>query len=139
MSSVTGLEQLRANLKALKGRYGDDVSKAINQGAQVVRTAAIKSIQKKSPGKTVIRYRNGGKAYTHTAAAEGYAPNTDTGRLVQSILVEVEPDGATVGSNLDYAGRLEFGTSQMGARPWLIPALEANKKIIVKLIRGAMK
>ena len=139
MSRVTGSEQLKANIRAQRELYGKELTTAIIRGAQVVRTSAIKSIQKKSPGKTVTRYRKGGKAYTHTAAGEGYAPNTDTGRLVQSILVEVDPDGATVGSSLAYAKWLEFGTSQMGARPWLFPALEANKKIIAKLIKDAIK
>ena len=96
--------------------------------ANEVRNTAIKSIQNKSGGTQVQRSRQGGGTYTHTASAAGSAPNTDTGKLVASIAVEPHKSGvyALVGSNLDYAGWLEFGTTKMGARPWLEPALRKN-------------
>ena len=107
--------------------------------ANEIRTDAIKSIQNKSGGTQVSRSRQGGGTYTHTASAAGGAPNTDTGKLVASIAVEPNKSGvyALVGSNLDYGGFLEFGTSKMGARPWLEPALRKNKDNLQRNINAA--
>lgn len=137
---VTGLEALRRNLKDLADKVGKETAKAINEGAQMVRTDAIKSIQNKSTGRKVVRYRNG-KKRNRIAAAAGQAPNTDTGHLVKSIQVEVSPQakGAYVGSNLDYAKDLELGTKNMKPRPWLEPAYEKNIKGIRKLISLAIR
>jgi HK97 gp10 family phage protein len=53
----------------------------------------------------------------------------DTGRLRSSITHEVGGDAegmvARVGTNVEYAKYLEYGTSRMSARPFLRPALQA--------------
>lgn len=53
----------------------------------------------------------------------------DTGRLRSSITHEVGRDGeglvGTVGSNVEYAPYVEFGTSHNQAQPFLRPALGA--------------
>ena len=41
-----------------------------------------------------------------------------------------------VGSNVDYIGFLEFGTSKRPARPFLFPALEKNRDKIKELLKG---
>ena len=130
MSNVDGLDQVKKNLEALSKKYGEAVVKAGGAAAQLVRTSAIKSIQQKSSGEAVTRYRSGGNSYQHTASAAGDAPNSDTGALVRSVQVEIKPNAIYVGSKLNYAGHLEFGTSKMNARPWLFPALEKSKKEI---------
>ena len=131
---VEGIEEVQRNLAKLAKRY----SKATIDGAiafgELVRTEAIKSIQDQSPGDTVERSRAGGGVYEHVAASAGEAPNTDTGRLVQSVQVDIQPSKVFVGSSLDYAGYLENGTRRMDARPWLFPALENNKVEGEKLI-----
>jgi HK97 gp10 family phage protein len=134
---VQGIEETKRNLEKLSKQISADVVKAAIQGAQLVRSTAIKSIQQKSGGQTVTRTREGGGTYEHTAAAEGQAPNTDTGRLVSSIQVEVKAKDVFVGSTLNYAGDLEFGTRRMGARPWLNPALEQNRRTIERLFKIA--
>lgn len=52
----------------------------------------------------------------------------DTGRLRSSIGVNFEDGGlaADVGSNVEYAPHVEFGTVNMAAQPYLTPALEAE-------------
>lgn len=125
--SVTGDKEL---MKALK-KLGAGATKALRQGinatAQQVRNTAVKSIQQVSQGETVTRYSQGGNAYNHTASVAGEAPNTDTGALVKSVAVEQPSDTtAFVGSGLEYAPYLEFGTTKMKPRPWLQPALDAN-------------
>lgn len=49
-----------------------------------------------------------------------------TGTLRRSINRQVKKHEARVGSNVEYAPFVEMGTSKMGARSYLRPALEAN-------------
>lgn len=133
---VDGTQQVAQNLERLAKKYGAATVKAANTAALLVEGDAKKSIQAGSPGTTVIRHQAGsGAPYEHTAAEEGSAPNTDTGTLVKSIRVETTPRGIFVGSTLNYAGWLEFGTKKMGARPWLNPALESNRATILKIFK----
>jgi HK97 gp10 family phage protein len=136
---ITGQEELKRVLLSL----GRDMEQALAQGvfltAQQIRTHAIKSIQEQGFGSYVQRSRQGGGTYTHIAAAPGKAPNTDTGKLVSSIAVEMDWDDASaeVGSNLDYSAFLEFGTTQMEPRPWLSPAVDAKRDNMQKNIAKA--
>jgi HK97 gp10 family phage protein len=136
---VTGVAELKKKLRSLGTGMEEAIFGGVILTANEIRTDAIKSIQNKSGGTQVQRSRQGGGTYTHTAAAEGGAPNTDTGKLVASIAVEPNRSGvyALVGSNLDYSGFLEFGTSKMGARPWLEPALRQNKDNLQRNINAA--
>lgn len=137
---VEGKAELQANLARLAKRYGDSTAKAALAGAQLVRSTAIKSIQSQSVGDTVTRYREGAsEGYDHVSSAPGDPPNTDTGRLVSSIFVEVRPDEVFVGSSLPYAAHLEFGTRRMDARPWLVPALESRRRDIDRLFQKAIE
>ena len=132
---VEGTAEVQRNLTALAGKYGQAIADAAFAGGQLVRGTAIQSIQSTSNGGEVTRSRLGGGQYTHTVSAEGDAPNTDTGRLVSSIQVEVEADDVFVGSTLECAGYLEFGTTRMTERPWLNPALEQNRRNIERLFQ----
>ncbi len=139
--TVTGQEELRRVMLSL----GRDMEKALAQGvfltAQDIRTHAIKSIQKQNFGTYTTRSRQGGGTYTHIAAAPGMAPNTDTGKLVNSIAVEMDwkDASAEIGSNLDYSSFLEFGTVEMEPRPWLSPAVDANRgNMQENLVKAAM-
>lgn len=64
-------------------------------------------------------------------AAKRLCP-VDTGRLRSSITRgEIARDGndlvATIGTNVEYARHVEFGTSRQRAQPYLRPALDAAK------------
>jgi HK97 gp10 family phage protein len=137
--SVQGVEQLQKNLAKMAERYGKAVADSLLVSGEMVRGTAIKSIQQKSNGAMQTRYRAGGGSYQHMASAPNSPPNTDTGRLVSSVVVEVQQDDVYVGSSLFYAPHLEFGTKNMTQRPWLNPALEQNRKRISKLISDAVK
>lgn len=132
MSNVEGLDALNATLKKLSKQVGEYSMSALIAGGKLVESDAKKSIQEKSPGHNVIRYRNGGGSYEHLAANEGNAPNTDTGRLVSSINTEPAKDAVFVGSSLGYAKHLEF------SHQWLMPALDKNIENIINLQVGAV-
>lgn len=79
-------------------------------------------------------YRRGKRGRTHQASAPGEPPAVDTGRLRNSIAMKGptwEGDAVTgeVGTNVEYAARLEFGGTdsrgvRIAARPYMRPALE---------------
>jgi len=68
----------------------------------------------------------------------------DTGRLRNSIATRLSESSsnnisAEVGTNVQYAKSVEYGTSRMGAQPYLYPALENNKQKILKMLAKAFK
>jgi len=135
--SVQGIKELEKNLAKMADRYGKAVADALLISGEMVRGTAVKSIQQQSNGKSVKRYRKGGGSYQHVTSAENSAPNTDTGRLVSSVVVEVQDD-VYVGTGVKYAPHLEFGTKNMQPRPFLNPALEQNRRKINKLIASVV-
>ena len=50
-----------------------------------------------------------------------------TGNLRGSISHQVLTDHAKVGTNVEYAPYVEYGTKHMSAQPYLRPALDENK------------
>ena len=63
----------------------------------------------------------------------------DTGRLRSSITHEVEKTVGRVGTNVEYAKHVEFGTVKMGPKPYLRPALHRNEKKIEKMFKNLIK
>lgn len=61
----------------------------------------------------------------------------DTGRLRNSIAHEIDADGlnATIGTNVRYSVFVEFGTRNMRERPYLFPALEAERGAFLARLR----
>jgi HK97 gp10 family phage protein len=61
----------------------------------------------------------------------------DTGRLRASIHVEKPKElMRAIGTNVEYAPYVEWGTHKMRAQPYLRPALEKNRAKIRALIAG---
>lgn len=75
----------------------------------------------------------------HQASAPGEAPATDTGKLAGSIVAGAKGLTATVEARSVYAIHLEYGTRRMAARPFLVPAFEANRQRAGDLIRAAVQ
>ena len=66
-----------------------------------------------------------GKEYGgHIASAPGEAPAIATRALINSIQTEIDGLSATVGTNQEKAAHLEFGTTDMAARPFMEPAFD---------------
>jgi HK97 gp10 family phage protein len=77
----------------------------------------------------------------------------DTGRLRGSIVTEVHEDYALVGTNVEYAPYVEYGTGQSGdtsvahrqdwkgqaPQPYLVPALKENEDKIRAILKEAVK
>ena len=86
-------------------------------------------------------YKRGSK--THQASTGGEFPKTDTGELVANITSEFSLMGleATVGSRrgAPHGFMLEFGTSKMTPRPWLMPTLYSNRSYIDKRFEKSLK
>lgn len=138
---VTGLEKLIGKLHALGGNVDEVVDEALQQGAKKIQNDA----------KRLIKAKNA----------------FDTGRLHGSITVEKIPNGYSVGTNVEYAPYIEYGTGEKGdptaphtarkfwrykdengnwhtskgirARPYLRPAFNINKEYTVKLIRSKLR
>ena len=67
----------------------------------------------------------------------------DTGRLLGSIntkLAKVSTNAtAEVGTNVEYANYIEYGTYKMGAKPFLNPAFEEETEGLENRIRQAIR
>lgn len=109
------------------------IFKGLSEGALLIQSTAIKSIQS---------HKSKGRTYgDHVASRPGYPPNSDTGALVQSIRVALNPNepSASIGTDLLYGAYLEFGTLDMAPRPWLGPAYRENKNAVVGLVAEALE
>lgn len=81
----------------------------------------------------------------HHPSLPGLAPAVDNGTLRRSITHDVEQNGnvatGNVGSiitNPPYGAYLENGTATIEPRPWLVPALNANREKIMQDFRGTV-
>lgn len=65
----------------------------------------------------------------------------DTGRLRQSIHLELRPDGlgGEVATNLTYAPHVELGTRTQRAQPFLFPAAERYRQAFKQALTDALK
>ena len=81
-----------------------------------------------------------GKTYgNHTSSAPGQSPANWTGQLLRSIKVQKAKGIAFVYITAKYAEFLEFGTSKMRPRPFIIPAFIKTKKMIQDKLKRIAK
>lgn len=134
---ITGMKSVQAALNEFAFDMDKAISKAIGKTALTVQRGAVALIRQPSIGNAVTRYTAGGKPYDHTSSKEGDAPNTDTGRLINSIAVNHERGAhiAHVFTNLEYGLRLETDLN----RPFLEPAKVAEKKTFGKNLEAAIE
>lgn len=124
--AIEGLDNLIAKLNSLKGNTENAVKRGMGKGLARIQ-----------------------------ASAKQNCP-TDTGRLRASIVTDVQSDGdvviGAVGTNVEYAPYVEFGTGQMGdqsvehrqdwkgqsAQPFLFPAYRENIDAACQDIKDAV-
>lgn len=124
---IEGLDDLNAVLAKLPADFDREATALVNRTAQNIRNTAIRSIQKTSGIGTY--YKKYDPDRMHIASAPGQPPNTDTGRLAGSIrVVKSGEPTAYVDALADYAVWLEFGTQNMEKRPFMTPAVEAERE-----------
>lgn len=125
--------------KQVTVQYERAVRSLIGQAGNLVRNTAVNSINQGA--KSGVIYEKYNPRRTHKASAAGEAPATDTGYLVGNINIVEDADGlgVSVESRAEYSQALEFGTSKMGARPFLQPALEENKSKIKRIAQRIVK
>jgi len=113
---VQGEKELAAAFKKFVFNMDDAIDDAVLITAFKVQNTATQDIREPSnSGRFVTK-----GTVTHEISKEGDAPNTDTGRLIGSIIVDHHKGDqvAFVGTNLDYGLFLET----IHNRPWLEPA-----------------
>ena len=137
MARVTTRVTRKSRQAAVLRDYEASLMALVGRAANLVRNTAVESINQGS--KTGVVYTRGGKTSQRSAAGE--PPATDTGFLVNNIVLDIDVDGlgANVESRADYSAFLEFGTSKMAARPFMQPALEANRAKIRRLEQQMVK
>lgn len=108
------------------------LSALLFEAATTTHKLAVDSIRKGA--RTGNLYGRWGNKKLHQASGPGEVPKSDTGTLVQNITLEKEGKGYTVGSRkgAPHGFWLEFGTSNMAPRPWLVPAFQK----MMETIRG---
>jgi len=136
---LLGVKKLLGVLSRRESGIAEVLKEELKELAIQVQNVAVKSIAKKSKGRI---YRRGNKF--HVASKPGDPPNTDEGRLIDSIQIDVDAINrfeVRVGTNVEYARRLEFGTRKVKPRPFLRPALkkvEAKNRNFDKVIARAL-
>jgi len=142
ISIVKGVPQLLATFNKLQAESGRRIARATNRAARVLQRDAIRRV--KNPPKSGKRRGN------HTASAPGESPASDSGKLVENIIVVAAKPGpvavAEVRARTKYAKALEFGTRKAGRsrnvviepRPFLGPAIAATAKEMNKIFKEEM-
>ena len=137
---VEGLEEINQILEGISNSISKEALDGALSGAELIQGEARKLVARESKGKKGWSYREGGNKVPHRTSIPGDAPNTDTGRLIGSIMAEPLKNGAVVGvgTSVKYAFALEFGDSDMAARPFLTPAFESQKMAVMRLIKRSI-
>jgi HK97 gp10 family phage protein len=137
--TIKNLNSFKRNLeKKMTTNARKNVKIAVTRGTSLVQNTAKQSIL--SGNKSGVTRTLYNPSRTHTSSAQGEAPANDTGFLASQITMNVTSDinGAVVGqviSAAPYSKALEFGTTNMMARPFMQPALEKNKRKIVRIFK----
>jgi len=130
---VTNMKLALSQLDRLAKDMELPFQEVVKGGGQLIRAEAIKSIQ--TGAKSGVMYQMYNPRREHRASAPGQAPASDTGNLVSKITVKQKSLNVVhVESNADYSAYLEYGTSKMEARPFMLPAFERSKKPIVDAV-----
>jgi HK97 gp10 family phage protein len=104
-----------ANISVLETAFLIESDAKRNTPVQTNRLRSSIHVQQKDD--TVYRYTDKkGKSYNGT------------------LRIDLKKDEVAVGSNVEYAPFIEFGTKHMSAQPYLFPAFRKNmKKLVIKL------
>lgn len=149
---LQGLQQLLSQLQRLDQSAGQSLEEVITDLVTDTHSLAVAGIQGGPKSGRVYdtrfftdaqgRLRRGEPRPPHQASAPGQYPASDTGRLAGSVGFELPQPGSLtgrVGTSVAYGPMLEFGTSRMAARPWLMPSFERAKIGVEKELRARLE
>jgi HK97 gp10 family phage protein len=115
-----------------------ELKKIINQAENLVSESSVYMAEEMK--KSITSGAKSGRRYSsHTSSAPGQAPANWTGQLLKSIKVQKMKGISFVYITAKYAQFLEFGTSKMRARPFIIPAFIKTKKYIQDKLKRIAK
>ena len=123
------------NLTGISADIRKKMQQVITYGINATRNTAVDNILRGAKsGETYIKYN---PRRTHQASASGQFPASDTGFLANNIITNMQGNGleGEVISQAEYSQYLEYGTSKMGARPFMQPSLEQNRPKIRARLR----
>lgn len=130
-------------LVAAKKEYDRRALRAITLGSKFFEAELKKELSKPGTGRQYKRRKQAGKGQFHTASAPGQPPAPDLGRLRASITSVIEKAFlsfvAQVGTNVEYAPDLEFGTKNMAARPFMLSTLIRIRPQLIKIFENALR
>ena len=123
------------NLTGISADIRKKMQQVITYGINATRNTAVDNILRGAKsGETYVKYN---QRRTHQASASGQFPASDTGFLANNIVTSIQGNGleGEVISQAEYSQYLEYGTSKMGARPFMQPSLEQNRPKIRARLR----
>jgi len=123
------------NLTGISADIRKKMQQVITYGINATRNTAVDNILRGAKsGETYVKYN---PRRTHQASASGQFPASDTGFLANNIVTNMQGNGleGEVISQAEYSQYLEYGTSKMGARPFMQPSLEQNRPKIRARLR----
>ena len=123
------------NLTGISADIRKKIQQVITYGVNATRNTAVDNILRGAKsGETYVKYN---PRRTHQASASGQFPASDTGFLANNIVTNMQGNGleGEVISQAEYSQYLEYGTSKMGARPFMQPSLEQNRPKIRARLR----
>lgn len=87
----------------------------------------------------VVRREIKSAALNIESTAKQLAP-VDTGRLRNSITHDIRDNGhvAVIGTNVEYAPFVEFGTRRAPAQPFLFPAFQRERRAFARRLQRAI-
>ena len=109
----------------------------IDQTADTIRRGIVGNIRRAAAYARAAVVRNLSTSGRASGPSEpGEFPHAQTGLLRNSIREEVDEEEMTaiVGTNVEYGGFLELGTSRMEPRPFLTRTITEEHEAITKLL-----
>lgn len=115
-----------------------ELNKIINQAENLVYDGSVYMAEEMK--KSIASGTKSGRRYeNHTSSAPGQSPANWTGKLLKSIRVQKIKGMSYVFVTAKYAEFLEFGTSKMRPRPFIIPAFLKTKKMLLERLKRIAK
>lgn len=107
--------------------------KVVENNIPIIKDEVQASVERALEQIGLMAERHAKEALTNQGAV-------DTGRLRNSVTHQViSEDSVAVGTNVEYAPYIELGTSKMGARPYIRPAIEDYMNEYKQIIENELK